>query len=171
MIPYIFDVSDVGIALVPLIVPFSLDSGGNLSSKGKRVNVLQGYYWGIPKSAKEKELAYLLVQYLNNRVVNTKEVVRSGSIPVREDVLMNMKNIYDERWLGEGYTAALNQIIDYFDDKDWLWDIKNDKFFVYDNYVYMRNVINSGAPYKTSEINKNTVRSLISRNFPLKDEK
>ena len=114
MFPYISDVSDVGVALVPSAVSFTLDKNGNLTNAGRRISAINGFVWGIPKNAKEKNLAYLLIQYLNNRNHNTKESVRFGDIPVRQDVLMNLQNIYDERWLGEGYASAVYQIVNFF---------------------------------------------------------
>ena len=114
MFPYISDVSDVGVALVPSAVSFTLDKNGNLTNAGRRISEINGFVWGIPENAKEKDLAYLLIQYLNNRNHNTKESVRFGDIPVRQDVLTNLQNIYDERWLGEGYASAIYQIANLF---------------------------------------------------------
>ena len=171
MIPYIFDASDVGITLVPMIVPFSLNKSGKLLSAPQRISAMRGYYWGIPKNAEDKELAYLLMQYLNNRVINTKESVRFGAIPVREDVLMNMQNIYDERWLGEGYTAALGQIMRSIDDKDWLSNIRANDLTVCSGYVYLRGIIGDSAQsYKNSDINKYKIRSFAEQYFEQKDK-
>jgi len=114
---YISDLSDVGIALTPLAVSFSLDKNGNPEIIGRRTSTINGFGWGIPASSREKELAYLLVQYLNNRIHHTRASIRFGSIPVREDVLLNMQNIYGEKWLGEGYATALYQITNYFTGK------------------------------------------------------
>ncbi|MDR0303672.1 MAG: extracellular solute-binding protein [Chitinispirillales bacterium] len=170
MRPYISDASDVGIALVPLIVPFTLDEYGDLAFEGARISALKGYYWGIPSDAKEKELAYILLQYLNNRSQITKDAVRFGDIPVREDVLMNLQNIYEEKWLGDGYTAAaLRQTMNYFDAKYLPLNGGNDSI-VSDNYIYMRDLIKD-VSYQPNEINKNSVRSLIKQNYSKKDEK
>jgi hypothetical protein len=117
MLPYISDLSDVGVALVPSLASFSLDKNGNLVKSMRRIFSINGFGWGIPESVKQKELAYLLIQYLNNRNHNTKESIRFGAIPVREDVLLNMRNIYDERWLGEGYATAIYQIADFFNSQ------------------------------------------------------
>lgn len=117
MLPYVSDVSDVGIALIPSAVSFSLDEDGYEKITGVRVASINGFGWGIPKSSKEKELAYHLIQYLNNRSQHTRESIRFGSIPVREDVFLNMKNIYDEKWLGEGFAVAVQQITDVFTEK------------------------------------------------------
>jgi ABC-type glycerol-3-phosphate transport system substrate-binding protein len=117
MQPYISDLSDIGIALIPSAVFFSLDKDGNTINAGQRIPEISGFCWGIPKNSKEKELAYLFVQYLNNRDINTKKTIRFGAIPVREDVFLNVQNIYDEKWLGEGYTTALYQIINFFEGK------------------------------------------------------
>ena len=118
MQPYISDLSDVGIALTPLAVSLTLDKSGNPKIIGRRTSAMNGFGWGVPKNSKEKELAYLLVQYLNNRIHHTRSSVRFGSIPVREDVLLNMQNIYGEKWLGEGYAAALYQITNFFTETE-----------------------------------------------------
>jgi ABC-type glycerol-3-phosphate transport system substrate-binding protein len=117
MQPYFSDLSDVGIALTPSAVSFSLDENGKPKIIGRRVSTINGFGWGIPRNAREKELAYHLMQYLNNRNQHTRETIRFGAIPVREDVLLNMQNIYGDRWLGEGYATALYQITNFFTGK------------------------------------------------------
>jgi len=117
MQPYVSDLSDVGIALIPSSVSFSLDKDGYENVRGVRIASINGFGWGIPANSKEKELAYHLIQYLNNRSQHTRESIRFGSIPVREDVFLNMKNIYDEKWLGEGFAIALYQISNIFTGK------------------------------------------------------
>lgn len=118
MQPYISDLSDVGIALIPSAVSFSLDKDGYEDVREARIASINGFGWGIPANSKEKELAYHLIQYLNNRSQHTRESIRFGSIPVREDVFLNMKNIYDEKWLGEGFAIALYQITNIFTGKN-----------------------------------------------------
>lgn len=107
---YLKDPSDMGVAIIPKAVSFSLDEKGEPIIEGSRNITLRGSYWGVPKSAPEAELAFQFATYITNRTWNASESSNFCMLPVRKDLLLNLADVYAMGWIGDIYKTAVTQI-------------------------------------------------------------
>ncbi len=113
---YLEDPSDMGIAVVPEAVSFSLTDEGNPEFKGTRKISTGGWWWGVPTAAPDAELGYELAKTITSKINNAKESSQFGMIPVRKDLQDNLANVFDEGWVGEIYKTSIEQIAHQLDD-------------------------------------------------------
>ena len=107
---YLPDRDDMGLSIVPRAVSLGLDSSGNPRRAGGRSISTGGWWWGIPKTAVEKDLAYEFARFMTSREVQVRESSKFGLIPVRRDVLTTLPNVFDEGWVGDIFLTSVDQI-------------------------------------------------------------
>ncbi|MBD3320888.1 MAG: extracellular solute-binding protein [Chitinivibrionales bacterium] len=107
---YIADPEDMGLAVVPKAASFALDKKGRPLYEGSRSISTGGWWWGIPKTSPQKELAYSFMRYMTSKEVQAKECSKFGMIPVRKDILMNLPNVFEEGWVGDIFEVSVEQI-------------------------------------------------------------
>lgn len=107
---YMNDPEDMGVARVPQGISFSLNENGEPRIVGSRTTTLGGKCWGIPKSAPEVKLAFEFATFISNRTWNARESSLFTMLPIRKDLLMNIKEVYMMGWVGDIFKATMKQI-------------------------------------------------------------
>jgi ABC-type glycerol-3-phosphate transport system substrate-binding protein len=108
---YLPNEEDMGLAVMPKAVSFTLDDKGKYAFEGTRAISTGGWWWGIPQSAPNAKLAYDLARFITNRENQAKECSRFGMIPVRKDIVNNLSQVFDQGWVGEIYKTSVDQIL------------------------------------------------------------
>lgn len=101
---------DMGLVSVPQAVAFDLDSAGNPAFEGTRSISTGGWWWGIPKTSPDAELAYKLARFITSRENQAKECSRFGMIPVRKDILNRLPEVFDQGWVGDIFKVSVDQV-------------------------------------------------------------
>lgn len=107
---YLPEPDDMGLAVVPKAVSFALDTAGKPLYEGNRSISTGGWWWGIPKTSPDKELAYKLARHITSKEVQAEECAKFGMLPVRKDILSNVPQAFDQGWVGEIYRVSVEQI-------------------------------------------------------------
>ncbi len=107
---YLPDVDDMGLSIMPQAVSFTLDSKGRPIYEGNRIITTGGWWWGIPKTSPEPELAYKFARFITNKQNQAEEISKFGMIPVRKDILNNLPAVFDEGWVGDIFKVSVEQI-------------------------------------------------------------
>jgi len=107
---YLPKADDMGLALIPQGVSFDLDDQGKSLFDGSRSISTGGWWWGIPKTSPDKELAYKLARFITSKEIQGDECSRFGMLPVRKDILNNLANVFTEGWVGDIFQKSIQQI-------------------------------------------------------------
>lgn len=107
---YLPEEGDMGLAVVPKAVSFRLDKDGKPVIEGTRSISSGGWWWGIPKAATHKEMAYKLARFITNKQNQAEEVTRFGMLPVRKDILANLEQVFFEGWVGDIFRVSVEQV-------------------------------------------------------------
>ena len=107
---YLADKSDMGLSIVPKAVSFELDKNGKPLYEGSRDITVGGWWWGVPKTSPDAELAYKFARYVTNKENQAKECSKFGMIPVRKDILRNIPQAFNQGWVGNIFKVSVNQI-------------------------------------------------------------
>lgn len=161
---YLEDPSDLGLAIIPKAVSFSLDANGKPLFEGNRKITTGGWWWGVAEKAPKAELAYEFAKYITNRTWNAKESSNFGMIPVRKDLLLNIQETYGMGWVGDIYKTSVMQIKQQVADSIIIVPRSKKYPQINENYINAFNSIVSG-PAKNTEVNKEAVRKLLDGNF------
>ena len=113
---YLSDPEDMGVAIIPRAVSFTLNEDGTPKIEGTNKVTTGGWWWGISSKAPKAELAYKLARFITNKENNAKESAQFGMIPVRKDLLLNLQNVFSEGWVGDIYKTSIEQINIQLDD-------------------------------------------------------
>lgn len=161
---YLEDASDLGTAVIPKAVSFSLDANGKPLFEGNRQITTGGWWWGIAKKAPKAELAYEFAKYITNRTWNADESSSFGMIPVRKDLLLNISETYEMGWVGDIYKTSVQQIKQQVADSMVIVP-RNKKYpQVNENYINVFNSLASGKA-KNTAVNRTAVRALLDAKF------
>jgi len=101
---------DMGLALIPKQVSFALDKEGNYVSEGTRKVTTGGWWWGIPKTSPDPNMALELAKFITSKEIQAKECSLYGMIPVRKDILIQLSDAFDYGWVGEIFKISIKQI-------------------------------------------------------------
>ncbi len=107
---YLPDPEDMGLSIMPKAVSFTLDNEGKPIYEGNRVITTGGWWWGIPKTCPNPELAYKFARFITNKQNQADEISNFGMIPVRKDILNNLPAVFDEGWVGDIFKVSVDQI-------------------------------------------------------------
>jgi hypothetical protein len=158
---YLEDPTDMGVAIVPKAVSFTLDSMGTPVIEGSRKISTGGWWWGVPASSPDAKLGYQIATSITSKSNNANESSKFGMIPVRKDLLNNLSNVFDEGWVGEIYKVSVDQISMQLSDSI-ITIVPLEKTYpkISDNYIDAWYDIAVGAD-KDSEISLNSVKSKL----------
>ncbi|ERP31583.1 ABC transporter substrate-binding protein [Chitinivibrio alkaliphilus] len=107
---FLEDPSDMGVAVVPKGVSFTLNEDGTPRFEGSRRITVGGWWWGVPTSSPNADMGYQLAKFITNRGVHVNESAQFGMIPVRRDILFNIAETYDMGWVGDIYRTSIEQL-------------------------------------------------------------
>lgn len=107
---YMKNPDDMGLAVLPQGVSFSLDSAGTPEFKGNRKATTGGWWWGIPRTAPNPKLAYELARWITNHTNQAEECSRFGMMPVRKDILNSLEAVFEQGWVGQIFKKSAEQI-------------------------------------------------------------
>ena len=103
---YLSDPSDLGVCIMPKGVSLELTEEGKPQRKGGHTSNLYGWWWGIPKTSPDPELSYKLARFITSRENQIEECSRFGMFPVRNDVLDDLAQAFDEEWKQQIFKAS-----------------------------------------------------------------
>lgn len=103
---YLSDPSDLGVSIMPKGVSLELTEEGKAQRKGGHTSNLYGWWWGIPKTSPDPELSYKLARFITSRENQIEECSRFGMFPVRNDVLDDLAQAFDEEWKQQIFKAS-----------------------------------------------------------------
>ncbi len=98
MTGYLSDPSDMGVAIMPRGVSLELTSQGRPLREGGHISNLSGWWWGIPVTSPDPEFSYKLARFITSRENQMEECSRFGMFPIRQDLLENLAQAFDEEW-------------------------------------------------------------------------
>ncbi|KPL00236.1 MAG: hypothetical protein AMJ91_05095 [candidate division Zixibacteria bacterium SM23_73_3] len=98
MTGYLSDPSDLGVSIMPRGVSLELAEDGKVQRKGGHFSNLYGWWWGIPVTSPDPELSYELARFITSKENQIEECSRFGMFPVRNDVLGDLAQAFDEEW-------------------------------------------------------------------------
>jgi len=98
MTGYLSDPSDLGVSIMPQGVSLELAEDGKVQRKGGHFSNLYGWWWGIPVTSPDPELSYELARFITSKENQIEECSRFGMFPVRNDVLDDLAQAFDEEW-------------------------------------------------------------------------
>jgi ABC-type glycerol-3-phosphate transport system substrate-binding protein len=107
---YLKDPDDMGVATMPVAVSFELNKDGTYKRVGSKKITTGGWWWGIPKTAPAKELAYKLARFITNHKNQAEECSKFGMIPVRKDIINNISETFDLGWVGDIFRVSIQQV-------------------------------------------------------------
>jgi len=95
---YLSDPSDLGVSIMPQGVSLELTQDGQPKREGGHTSNLYGWWWGIPRTSPDRELSYKLARFITSKENQIEECSRFGMFPVRNDVLDDLGQAFDEEW-------------------------------------------------------------------------
>jgi ABC-type glycerol-3-phosphate transport system substrate-binding protein len=107
---YLPEKDDMGLAIAPKAVSFTIGDSGKPAWEGDRSLTVGGWWWGIPKTSPEPKLAYEFARHITSKDVQAEEIAKFGMIPVRKDILNNLPELFDEGWVGDIFQVSVEQI-------------------------------------------------------------
>ncbi|NIN01513.1 MAG: extracellular solute-binding protein [candidate division Zixibacteria bacterium] len=106
MTGYLSEPYDMGISIMPKGVSLDLTQNGQTQREGGHFSNLYGWWWGIPVTSPEPELSYKLARFITSRQFQIEECSRFGMFPVRNDVLDDLVQAFDEEWKRQIFEAT-----------------------------------------------------------------
>ncbi|NVM21347.1 MAG: extracellular solute-binding protein [Desulfobacterales bacterium] len=107
---YLVAPDDMGAAVMPKGESFELDREGRpLSTAGKKAGTA-GWWWGIPKSAPYPQLSAGLAKWITNYDNHLAECKVFGMMPIRKDILADLKNAFPKGWMADVFDVSTRQI-------------------------------------------------------------
>lgn len=103
---------DMGVALMPKGGSLLLDDRNMAQREGRRSVGTRGYWWGIPRQARNRELSFQLAHYLSNTQNQIEESSVFGMIPVRQDLLGELGLMFGGGWTSEVFQTASQQLVE-----------------------------------------------------------
>ncbi len=98
MTGYLSDPSDLGVSIMPRGVSLELTEDGEPQREGGHTSNLYGWWWGIPKTSPDPQTSYKLARFITSKKNQIEECSRFGMFPVRNDVLDDLGQAFDEEW-------------------------------------------------------------------------
>lgn len=161
---YLEDPADMGLAVIPKAVSFSLGENGKPLFEGSRKITTGGWWWGVAKKAPKAELAYEFAKYITNRTWNADESSNFGMIPVRKDLLLNISETYSMGWVGDIYKTSVQQIKQQVTDSMVIVP-RNKKYpQINENYINAFNSLVAGNG-RNLALNSAAVRAFLDSQF------
>ncbi|HKP97224.1 MAG TPA: extracellular solute-binding protein [Fibrobacteria bacterium] len=103
---------DMGVALMPKGNSLLLDPRGLALREGRRSVGTRGYWWGVPRKARDRDLSFKLAHYLSNTQNQIVESSAFGMIPVRQDLLGELGLMFGGGWTSDVFQTASQQLVE-----------------------------------------------------------
>jgi hypothetical protein len=103
--------ADLGVARVPRGVSLELERG-RVARAGDPDAAISGLWWGIPRSAPEKNLAFDLIEHLSDREFQVAWARTFGRLPARRDLLGEIDLVFEPEWQFAIARVAKHQAIE-----------------------------------------------------------
>lgn len=109
---YLANPEDMGVALMSKGNSVLLDARNAALREGRRSVGTRGYWWGVPRQARNKQLAFQLAHYLSNTQNQIVESSAFGMIPVRQDLLGELGLMFGGGWAADVFQTASQQLVE-----------------------------------------------------------
>ena len=106
MTGYLSDPSDLGVSIMPRGVSLELTEEGNVQREGGHFSNLYGWWWGIPVTSPDPQTSYKLARFITSKENQIEECSQFGMFPVRNDVLDDLAQAFDEEWKQEIFKVS-----------------------------------------------------------------
>ncbi len=108
---YLLEPDDMGTAIMPKGVSLNIDSNsGQPLFIGEHSSNLSGWWWGIPYTSPDPELSYRIARWITNYENHKTECNRFGILPIRQDIVDNLEEVFDKEWKKDVIETAYNQL-------------------------------------------------------------
>ncbi len=107
---YLANPDDMGVAVMPKGGSFGLDQKGHPLRTGSRKAGTAGWWWGIPQTAPHPELSAELAKWITSYDNHLAECKVFGMMPVRSDILANLKQAFPKGWMADVFDISTRQI-------------------------------------------------------------
>ncbi|MEE8449259.1 MAG: hypothetical protein V3S39_06470 [Thermodesulfobacteriota bacterium] len=101
---------DLGFAIMPLGVSFSLDKAGRSKWSGSRRATTTGWGWGVPSYFARPELSWRLARFITSYAHHLEESRTFGMMPVRKDILKDVNQAFPEEWMRRLFNISYRQL-------------------------------------------------------------
>lgn len=108
---YLKNPDDMGVATMPTGCSFELNNLGRASREGRKAITTGGWWWGIPKDTPDPKVSYKLARHITSMENQVQGCSRFGMIPVRKDVLSDMKMLFGGEWISSVYDISFKQLM------------------------------------------------------------
>lgn len=108
---YLHNPDDMGVATMPSGCSFELDKKGRVVREGRKSITTGGWWWGIPKDTPDPRASYKLARHITSIENQVQACSRFGMIPVRRDVLSDMKMLFGGEWISSIYDVSFKQLM------------------------------------------------------------
>ncbi len=90
--------SEVDLSLLPRGCSLELGKGLRPVRTGKQESGLYVWYWGIPKTFKNKKIAFKLIQFLSSDSLQSRALREFGRVPTRRRLVENAEELVRSPW-------------------------------------------------------------------------
>jgi ABC-type glycerol-3-phosphate transport system substrate-binding protein len=101
---------DLGFAIMPLGVSFTLDNTGRPEWSGSRRAATTGWGWGVPGHFARPELSWRLARFITSYANHLEESRTFGMMPVRKDILQDLNPAFPEEWMRQLFNVSYQQL-------------------------------------------------------------
>ena len=108
---YLKNPEDMGVATMPAGCSLMLDKHGRVFREGRKSITTGGWWWGIPKDSPDPRASYKLARHITSMENQVQACSRFGMIPVRKDVLSDMKMLFGGEWVSSIYDVSFQQLM------------------------------------------------------------
>ncbi len=102
---------DMGVAIMPKGVSLELENGIPVREGGRSITT-GGWWWGIPKNTKHRQLSFELAHYITNTENQIEGCSGFGMVPVRQDILSELGLMFGGGWISEVFHVASQQLVE-----------------------------------------------------------
>ena len=107
---YLPDINDMGLSVQPQAVSFELTPQGKPVMSGTRSVSTGGWWWGIPVTCPNPQLAYEFARFITSKANQALECSKFGMIPVRKDILLKLPDVFSQGWVGDIFKTSVDQV-------------------------------------------------------------
>ena len=109
---YLNNPEDMGIALMPRGNSLTINPHGEALREGRRSVGTRGWWWGVTRLSRNKDLAYRLAHHLSSTGNQIEECSAFGMVPVRQDLLGELGLMFGGGWTSDLFQTASQQLVE-----------------------------------------------------------
>jgi hypothetical protein len=103
---------DMGVALMPNGNSVMINPQGDALRTGHRSVGTRGWWWGVTRASRNKNLAYQLAHHLSSTGIQIEECSAFGMVPVRQDLLGELGLMFGGGWTSDLFQTASRQLVE-----------------------------------------------------------